>query len=72
MGEKSQIQWTDATWNPVVGCERISPGCANCYAKNMHDRRHKAVLDGKSMPPQYADDGHAAVDAIGSTVPASP
>lgn len=32
MSEHSQIQWTDATWNPVVGCTRISPGCTNCYA----------------------------------------
>jgi protein gp37 len=36
------IQWTDETWNPVVGCEQVSPGCAHCYAKELHDRRHKA------------------------------
>lgn len=28
----SQIQWTDETWNPIVGCSRISSGCVNCYA----------------------------------------
>lgn len=32
MAENSKIEWTDATWNPVAGCERVSPGCANCYA----------------------------------------
>jgi protein gp37 len=32
MGDKSAIQWTDATWNPVVGCSVVSPGCTNCYA----------------------------------------
>lgn len=32
MGDKSKIQWTDATWNPVVGCTYISRGCVNCYA----------------------------------------
>jgi protein gp37 len=32
MGDKSQIEWTDATWPVVVGCEMVSPGCANCYA----------------------------------------
>lgn len=32
MGDKSKISWTDATWNPVVGCSPVSPGCANCYA----------------------------------------
>lgn len=32
------IQWTDATWNPVRGCSRVSPGCSNCYAMNMAHR----------------------------------
>ena len=31
MSEKSAIEWTDATWNPVTGCTKVSPGCANCY-----------------------------------------
>lgn len=31
MSDKSAIEWTDATWNPVTGCTKISPGCANCY-----------------------------------------
>jgi protein gp37 len=48
------IQWTDETWNPTVGCDRISPGCAHCYAKDLHDKRHKAHLAGKAMAPQYA------------------
>jgi protein gp37 len=33
MGERSAIQWTDATWNPVTGCSKVSPGCAHCYAE---------------------------------------
>ena len=32
MSDTSGIEWTDATWNPVVGCEHVSPGCDNCYA----------------------------------------
>lgn len=32
MGDRSGIQWTDATWNPLAGCTRKSPGCDNCYA----------------------------------------
>jgi protein gp37 len=32
MGDKTGIQWTDATWNPTTGCTKISPGCKNCYA----------------------------------------
>lgn len=31
MGDKSLIEWTDATWNPVTGCTRVSEGCRNCY-----------------------------------------
>ena len=31
----SKIEWTDATWNPVSGCSKISAGCANCYAERM-------------------------------------
>ncbi len=27
----SAIEWTDATWNPWMGCEKVSPGCAHCY-----------------------------------------
>lgn len=32
MGDHSKIEWTDATWNPVLGCDRVSAGCAHCYA----------------------------------------
>src|SRR5690606_19703145 len=38
MGDKSSIEWTEATWNPVVGCTVISPGCTNCYAMRMARR----------------------------------
>lgn len=32
MGDKTDINWTDATWNPIVGCSVVSPACTNCYA----------------------------------------
>ena len=32
MSDKSTIEWTDASWNPVQGCTKISPGCMQCYA----------------------------------------
>lgn len=32
MADNSKIEWTDATWNPITGCEIKSPGCTNCYA----------------------------------------
>jgi protein gp37 len=35
MSDKSGIEWTDATWNPVTGCTKISPGCKNCYAERL-------------------------------------
>ena len=34
----STIEWTDATWNPVVGCTKVSPGCKNCYAEALTER----------------------------------
>lgn len=38
MADNSAIEWTDATWNPVTGCTKISPGCANCYAETFAER----------------------------------
>jgi protein gp37 len=48
MGANSHIEWTEATWNPVTGCTKISAGCKNCYAERlalrlqaMGNRRYK-------------------------------
>jgi protein gp37 len=38
MSDRSAIEWTDATWNPVRGCTKISPGCAHCYAETFAER----------------------------------
>jgi protein gp37 len=38
MANNSHIEWTDATWNPVTGCSKISPGCKHCYAERMSKR----------------------------------
>src|SRR5213592_2730795 len=38
MSQHSDIEWTDATWNPVRGCTRISPGCTHCYAETFSER----------------------------------
>jgi protein gp37 len=38
VGNKSAIEWTDATWNPVTGCTKISPGCKHCYAERLAER----------------------------------
>ena len=42
MSTNSTIEWTEATWNPVTGCTKISPGCTHCYAERM-SRRLKAM-----------------------------
>ncbi len=38
MPQASSIEWTEATWNPVTGCDQVSPGCAHCYAKTFAER----------------------------------
>ncbi|SLN77274.1 DUF5131 family protein [Oceanibacterium hippocampi] len=41
MGDHSKIEWTDATWNPIRGCSRVSQGCVNCYAERVAARFSK-------------------------------
>lgn len=38
MSDRSTIEWTDATWNPMRGCEKLSPGCKHCYAETFAER----------------------------------
>ncbi len=38
MSDGSAIEWTEATWNPVTGCSKVSPGCAHCYAETFAER----------------------------------
>jgi protein gp37 len=38
LAQKSDIEWTDATWNPVTGCTKVGPGCDNCYAERFAER----------------------------------
>jgi protein gp37 len=38
MSDRSKIEWTDATWNPVTGCTKVSPGCDHCYAETLAER----------------------------------
>ena len=55
------IEWTHLpgfggeTWNPVVGCNKVSPGCKLCYAEVLHNRRHEAFKRGAKLPQQYAE-----------------
>ena len=38
VADRSRIEWTEATWNPVTGCDQVSPGCAHCYDKTFAER----------------------------------
>lgn len=51
MGDRSAIEWTEATWNPTTGCDRVSAGCDNCYAMTLA-KRLKAMGQ-----PRYQLDG---------------
>jgi protein gp37 len=43
MGTSTGIEWTDATWNPVTGCTRVSTGCDHCYAATLAEGRLRDV-----------------------------
>jgi protein gp37 len=51
MSDRSKIAWCDATWNPLRGCSRVSPGCQNCYAERMCARG----LPGLKLPTTGED-----------------
>lgn len=49
MADRTAIEWTDATWNPVTGCSVISPGCKNCYAMKLAGTRLKHVASRRGL-----------------------
>ncbi|MER9056479.1 phage Gp37/Gp68 family protein [Mesorhizobium sp. M0910] len=49
MADKSAIEWTDATWNPITGCSIVSPGCTNCYAMKLAGTRLKHIDSRKGL-----------------------
>lgn len=65
VADGSGIEWTEATWNPATGCDRVSPGCDNCYAlrlagrlKAMHQPRYQADGDPRTSGPGFAVQMH--------------
>jgi len=50
MSENTKIQWADHTFNPWIGCAKVSPGCAHCYAETLMDTRWGKVKWGKGQP----------------------
>lgn len=59
MGDGSSIEWTEATWNPTTGCDRVSPGCDNCYALALSKRLKAMGAD------KYQTDGNPVTSGPG-------
>lgn len=57
MSDKTAIEWTDATWNPVTGCTKVSPGCAHCYAEaiTLRFKRGGPFVPGKTTIRLHRD-----------------
>lgn len=55
MGDKTGIEWTDATWNPLTGCKLVSPGCQNCYAAQLASGRlsHVPAYEGLAVDGMF-------------------
>jgi len=67
MADHSAIEWTEATWNPTTGCDRISAGCDNCYAlalakrlKAMGSPKYQADGDPRTSGPGFGVTIHAS------------
>jgi len=57
VADKSAIEWTEATWNPTIGCTKVSPGCDRCYAERITHRFPKTYPNGfdLTLRPQVLD-----------------
>src|SRR3989304_10625932 len=60
MGDKSGIEWTDATWNPVTGCTKVRQGCKYCYAERIFHRAYGSPRvgdssSGEERPREFTD-----------------
>lgn len=65
LAQQSPIEWTQATWNPVTGCDRVSPGCDNCYAlslsgrlKSMGQQKYQVDGDPRTSGPGFGVQEH--------------
>lgn len=71
MSDKSAIEWTEATWNPTTGCDRVSPGCDHCYAltlaarlKGMGSAKYQADGDPRTSGPGFGITSHPSALVI--------
>ena len=58
MSLRTAIEWTDATWNPMTGCTKVSSGCDHCYAQVVAERRTRDVYL-RRLPVKDTDDNRA-------------
>lgn len=58
MGKLSKIAWTDSTFNPVIGCTKIGPGCDNCYAEALDHRWYHSMHWGAGAPRKLTGDAY--------------
>jgi len=71
MGGKTRIEWTDATWNPVRGCSRVSEGCRNCYAERQAIRqagpggKYEGLVTITNGHPQWTGDIRVVPEKLG-------
>jgi protein gp37 len=63
MGDRSGIEWTDATWNAVTGCTEVSPGCDHCYARTLAHGKLNDVY-GKRLPVVDTPENRADTFAV--------
>jgi protein gp37 len=66
MSDRSRIEWTEATWNPVTGCDKVSAGCDNCYALTLAKRLKAMGAD------KYQNDGDPRTSGPGFAVTIHP
>jgi protein gp37 len=66
LADGSSIEWTEATWNPTTGCDRISAGCDHCYALTL-SKRLKAM-----GAPKYQNDGDPRTSGLGFGITVHP
>lgn len=69
MGDKTKIEWADATWNPIVGCSKVSEGCDNCYAvgvvhRGMSEHHRGLTVRPEGGPTDWNGEIHRAPDSI--------
>lgn len=64
----TKIQWTEETWNPVVGCARVSPGCENCYAERVAHRgltkSHRGLTVVGNHGPRWTGEARFVPEAL--------